>query len=188
MRKLATMAFFLVAGLLRPAEDCQADNLAVFASVQFDIGKPPRPTLLMAEDTASRMFAKAGVRMIWHAAPRDKVPRRTIVIDIDDIDPNSLQASRCLALAYARPFRDAHITVLWDRIEGIPSPALRAALLAHVLVHEITHILEASSRHSRQGIMKAHWTTDDINKMAQKPLTFDREDVNLIHVASLNKQ
>ena len=40
-------------------------------------------------------------------------------------------------------------------------------LLAHVLVHEITHVLEGVDRHTGQGVMKARWTEDDLALMAQ---------------------
>jgi hypothetical protein len=53
-------------------------------------------------------------------------------------------------------------------------------LLAHVLVHEITHILEGIPHHSQDGVMKAHWTPQDIVRMASRPLPFDPQDVALI--------
>jgi hypothetical protein len=54
-------------------------------------------------------------------------------------------------------------------------------LLAHVLVHEITHLLEGIDRHSESGVMKAHWSSDDTLEMAWKPLAFTEEDKYLIH-------
>ena len=53
--------------------------------------------------------------------------------------------------------------------------------LAHVLVHEITHILQASDRHSDSGVMKARWIAQDYEAMARKPLRFTSEDLDLIH-------
>jgi len=58
---------------------------------------------------------------------------------------------------------------------------LAPALLAHVLVHEITHILEGVARHSETGIMKANWTLRDYYDMQTKTLQFASEDVELIH-------
>jgi hypothetical protein len=54
-------------------------------------------------------------------------------------------------------------------------------LLAHVLVHEITHVLEGISRHSATGIMKDRWDDNDYSEMRRKPLRFAQEDVNLIY-------
>ena len=53
--------------------------------------------------------------------------------------------------------------------------------VAHVLVHEITHVIEGVTRHSASGIMKARWDTRDYFDMRRKPLSFAQEDVNLIY-------
>ena len=65
--------------------------------------------------------------------------------------------------------------------EAISRTALMPQLLAHVLVHEITLILQGVSRHSGEGVMKAQWGQGDFNRMLSKPLEFTSEDVSLIH-------
>jgi hypothetical protein len=70
------------------------------------------------------------------------------------------------------------ITVFLDRIEKTDFPAF---VLAHVMVHEITHIVQGVSRHSDTGLMKARWTAHDILKMRNGPLPFTREDLDLIY-------
>jgi hypothetical protein len=54
-------------------------------------------------------------------------------------------------------------------------------LLAHVLVHEITHILQGISRHSPTGIMKGQWDYDDYFEMSRRPLPFAQKDIDLIY-------
>jgi hypothetical protein len=81
-------------------------------------------------------------------------------------------------LAYAMPHEGVHIVVFWDRMECGLIPT---ELLAHVMVHEITHILEGVSRHSESGIMRAQWTEVDHKTMKTHPLSFAAEDVDLIH-------
>jgi len=54
-------------------------------------------------------------------------------------------------------------------------------VLAHVLVHEITHVLEGVARHSASGIMKARWEGADYERMHFAPLPFAGEDLRLIH-------
>ena len=66
-------------------------------------------------------------------------------------------------------------------------PYATAMLLAHVLVHEITHILEGVNWHSEVGVMKAHWTADDLMQMMYKPLPFDPQDVLLIRKGLANR-
>ena len=61
-------------------------------------------------------------------------------------------------------------------------PAINRAqiLLAHVLVHEIAHILEGVNTHSESGIMKALWSDEDLFEMMKKPLTFTASDIRII--------
>ena len=81
-------------------------------------------------------------------------------------------------LAYTNLY-EGHITVFWDRIRAAPS-APPIVVLAHVLVHEITHILQGIDRHSERGIMKSKWTLADFRAMASEPLPFTLLDVELI--------
>ena len=68
-----------------------------------------------------------------------------------------------------------------DRVAGLSRFAQPAVVLAHVLVHEITHILQGVNRHSDRRL-KAHWTPEDYRAMASKPLPFTPVDVQLIRL------
>jgi hypothetical protein len=52
---------------------------------------------------------------------------------------------------------------------------------AHVLAHEIVHILEGCSRHSASGLMKAQWNKAEISQMQSTDLPIAREDIDLVH-------
>jgi hypothetical protein len=84
------------------------------------------------------------------------------------------------ALAYALPYEGVHINVFYDRVQAATEPELTPNVLAHVLVHEITHILQGTCRHSDTGIMKARWSHTDYMEMGQRPLSFSDTDVQLI--------
>ena len=56
-----------------------------------------------------------------------------------------------------------------------------AALLAHVMAHEIAHVLQGINRHSESGILKARWSDGDCARLASLPLLFTHEDAILIH-------
>lgn len=131
-------------------------------------------TLGRAEDLAGEMFAHAGVRINWRVGhPKGEA----IMVGMSDV-PSSNHPG---ALAFALPYEGFHITVFYDRIQkGFP-PNLAPTILAHVLVHEITHILQGVDRHSETGVMKAHWTPADYAQMMlAKPLPFTDWDVKLI--------
>jgi predicted Zn-dependent protease len=84
------------------------------------------------------------------------------------------------ALAFALPYEGVHIQVFYNRVQAATEPELTPTVLAHVLAHEITHILQGTSRHSESGVMKARWNHDDYLQMKLKPLSFTEEDEQLI--------
>ena len=72
--------------------------------------------------------------------------------------------------------------MFYDRIKGQVDGSMVPRLLAHVLVHEITHILQRVGRHSVCGIMKARFNETDHFMMKGKGLGFTKEDIDLIHM------
>jgi hypothetical protein len=133
-------------------------------------------TALRAQTLASKMFAEIDVKVAWQqgsACVADAVRIRLSTNTPVDLKPG--------VLAYALPYEGTHIVVFYDRIQKAVEPGAVPYLLAHVLAHEITHILQGVNRHSASGVMKAHWEPDDFLKMKRRPLSFTEEDVTLIH-------
>jgi hypothetical protein len=130
-----------------------------------------------AEVLASEMFVRAGVKLDWRDRPGPcRGVDSAIVVDLLSTAPKSASKT---ALAAANVSDDVHIEVFLDRIPS-EFPGLRPTALAHVLVHEITHILQGVARHSETGVMKAVWTLDDYDEMRHRPLAFAPEDLELI--------
>ena len=130
-----------------------------------------------AKALAGRMFAKIGISLDWgKGEPAGESSQAYVFIDLVAETPEDRMPG---ALAYALPYEGRHITVFFDRIEKGPDPA---TVLAHVMVHEITHLLQGVSRHSDTGVMKARWTGTDFGGMRVTPLPFTREDVDLIYL------
>lgn len=160
------------------------DGMAVVPSITVRICQNSNvlgPVIGLAKLTAGSMFAQAGVRIEWWTHRQEPDPAdQVITIDITSNTPETFHRG---ALAYAQPYEGVHIRVFYDRIELLAGGRSKLpALLAHVLVHEIAHILEGISRHSQEGIMKAHWTPQDLHEMTRKPLPFEPCDVELIHL------
>jgi hypothetical protein len=65
--------------------------------------------------------------------------------------------------------------------------AFSNALLAHVIAHEIAHVLEGIDRHCAEGVMKAVWSERDYERMRRGPLPFAPEDVDLMHNGLLRR-
>jgi hypothetical protein len=122
------------------------------------------------------MFAGIGAPIEWRAGqPAASSPHGAIAIELVTETPGTFLPG---ALAYEQLYEGVHIQVFYDRIK---SKLASAELLAHVMVHEITHILQGISRHSDSGVMKANWSGEDFERMRYKALPFADEDVVLIH-------
>jgi hypothetical protein len=137
----------------------------------------PERTLRRAEGLASAMFARLDVQIDWRIG---RPNHEAVTVNISE---NSTSVNHPGTLAFALPYEGVHITVFYDRIHKTYAADVEPALLAHVLVHEIAHILEGIERHSETGIMKAHWTEAEISQMPLKPLSFAPYDVSLIQSA-----
>ena len=148
-------------------------KLTVYLRVETTERHMIRP---VAQELAAKMFSNIGISLEWKAwDPAGESSQAPIIIQLVSGTPDKSMSG---VLAYALPYEGRHITVFLDRIETMEHPAI---ILAHVMVHEITHIVQGVSRHSDTGLMKAHWTTDDIFKMRYRPLPFSREDLDLIY-------
>jgi hypothetical protein len=153
-------------------------NVTIYVSNDLNT----RGVLYQAQERAAKMFAEAGVRIDWRIGrPSGAQPERepVIVVSLEEHAPAGYSPE---ALASAKVYEGVHITVFWDRVERLSRFAQPAVVLAHVLVHEITHILQGIDRHSESGVMKAHWTPEDYRAMAAKPLPFTPQDVKLIQL------
>jgi hypothetical protein len=156
------------------AQPSRAADRKVTVCIEMPSGANDLPR---AELMASRMFAPVGVKLDWHlqhSCPGGDAIQIGISVKTA---ANEFPG----ALAYALPYEGVHTVVFYDRIGHSVSEDLCTPVLAHVLVHEITHLLEGIDRHSESGVMKAHWTRADYAQMRSKPLPFTDWDIQLIH-------
>jgi len=142
----------------------------------------PSPLVSRARTIASEMFAGIGVQIDWRAgvpAEPQRLREKAIVVRLTLETPTGFRPT---VGAFTIPTEGVHITVLYNRLAwSLAKPGLAPALLAHVLVHEITHILEGVGRHSETGVMQANWTSRDYYEMQTKNLPFTPEDIELIN-------
>jgi len=134
----------------------------------------PTSQVVRAEAQATAMFAAIGVKLDWRC--RNSTPPKPIVISLAARTPENRKDGE---LAYALPYEGTHIVILYDRVRKM-QPNQVPAVLAHVLVHELTHILQGFPRHSESGVMKAQWDSQDVAQMTWKPLPFTDDDIDLI--------
>ena len=176
MKIAAMMVMTVMAGQMARAEPPQP-KLAVHLRNNASV---PPTVRLPAMRLAIEMFATIGVRLAWRTRePHRTSSERPILIELATGTPANLAPA---ALAYALPYEGVHIKVFYDRIQRQIAPELTTGVLAHVLVHEITHVLQKIERHSGSGIMQAVWTDRDYLQMRMGLLPFAPEDVLLIQL------
>lgn len=147
--------------------------------------------ITLARRQASRLLASAGVTLEWrYGQPRsDSRGARVIGIAFAVEAPAAFcDRQHAEALAAARPYGEnvTSILVFADRIAMLGSnfhQPQTGKLLGHVLAHEIGHVLEGVSRHSKTGLMKPRWDGADYRTMFRSGLAFAPEDVYLITAA-----
>jgi hypothetical protein len=139
---------------------------------------------LQTKDLAGRMLAAVGVQVVWRVGEPKPDAAGGLVVSLrtGEAPPED---ERRGALARAYPFGGGvhSITVFQDQVQATAAASGVEVfkVTAHVLVHEIAHVLERIDRHSDTGVMKAHWTRAEYRAMAWKPLPFAEEDVEWIH-------
>ena len=130
-----------------------------------------------AQRLASKVFARIHVGVDWRELRFCPVGENALEVTLSYNTPEHQLPG---AMAYALPYEGSHIVLFYDRIRR-SHPDLVKQFLAYVLVHEVTHMLEGITRHSKSGIMKAQWDREDRFEIAIGRLEFAPEDVDLIY-------
>lgn len=162
----AVMMAVVLAGNVQGKSDFGRQVTVYFndrADVPFDVQGE-------AKAVAQGMFASIGITIHWRAGSPSEWDKGVIVIEMATGTPATRLPG---AMAYALPYEGVHIVIFWDRIKD-DSDCRK--VLARVMVHEITHVLQGTSHHPDEGIMKAHW-----NSFEARTLRFTAGDVELIY-------
>ena len=171
--KFAAFTAMTIVAVAAPVVEAQPETKVAVYVTQH--GYIPRDVRIQAQAKAYQMFAQAGVRVDWRdgKAPADASPL-TLTIDLKTNTPRTFLPG---SLAHARPYGNPYIEIFYDRLAEVQ--AVRS-LLAHVMVHEITHILQGGDWHSETGVMKATWSKEEQAEMGFRPLPFTPRDIDLI--------
>jgi hypothetical protein len=129
-----------------------------------------------AEATASAIFRKAEIQIDWRDCR--KAADGTIAIALLEHTPADADPG---AMARAFVFDRVRIEIFEPRVSR-SDDGIDHVLLAHVMAHEIAHILQGVPHHSETGVMKARWTRDDYARMHCRPLEFAPEDIERLRL------
>jgi hypothetical protein len=171
--------------VLMLAPELQAADVTVY--VQLATPTSPYPS----ECIATRMFQQVGISVAWRIANTPQTPDSGVALKValaSSAPPETYPDA--LAVSYPFASTSSPIVVFCDRIQSRAGTdaCFERTLLAHVLVHEIAHVLQGTDRHSDSGIMKSHWDASDYRLMARHCLRFEDMDVALIRKSRLLRQ
>jgi hypothetical protein len=139
-------------------------------------------TLGMARGAASRVFAAIDVKIEWCGGEPPRERGVTITLQFDPEAPPEVSRD-AMATAFPYAASGTRIHVFLGRVPSFGGRRAAGEVLGYVMAHEIAHVLEGISHHSSAGVMKAHWEAADFSQILFESLTFDPEDVALIHSA-----
>lgn len=149
-------AIAAVAGASLWAESAPMQRATVVVCIESD------PNIMRGTlQLASEIFAGIGVRIDWRGQGCP-VGVGAIVVSLSY---DRADNKRTNAFAYAQPYEGTHIVVFPNRFREFDLHQ-RLCVEAHVLVHEITHVLQGTSRHSATGIIRLDSTSATARKCA----------------------
>lgn len=136
----------------------------------------------LAQGYTNRVYRAIGVRLQWkHScnesernAPGTRVAPNLATISVEWVlrAPASVSPS---AYAAAHPFQytGTRISLYADRLTpALEEPGHAAAILGHVLAHEIGHVILGHNGHAETGLLKANWSAAEQLGMLYRPLQF----------------
>jgi hypothetical protein len=185
MKTLWVLGIMTMAALSARAEECRL-------SVYVHSAPEHREMVTRAQFMTGAMFREIGVDVRWNTgnvrAKAEAGCGAPIEVQVDATAPGGSRFPSD-ALAYAMPGAHSGVCIhlFMDRITSNRGAAWATIVAAHVLAHEITHVLEGVCRHSEDGVLKAHWTYADFQQMKNHPLPFAQDDVELIRMGIANR-
>ncbi|MEJ7606838.1 MAG: hypothetical protein WKF37_11355, partial [Bryobacteraceae bacterium] len=157
----------------------------------------PQELLFTARREAERILSDAQVKIDWVEAMS---PCRNVAesqTDLPVCPQPSLTIkllSRAMGARLHRPAKEFGLAtgttgyIFWDRIEGLKRGAIsRSQLLAHVLAHEIGHILLGRGAHAPNGLMQPNWDSTNLVRAGQGGFRFTPQQIERLRDVPVNK-
>jgi hypothetical protein len=152
----------------------------------YNGGQVPTRTLRKAEDGATRIFEKTGIKITWRepkppvseggGSPDPWVPTNIEVRIFKRPMINEVPVKEEVT-GFVWSFETNIAAILYDRVQDLAASkrADVATILGIVMAHEIGHLLLRSHEHSSEGVMRQNWPPGDLQSAAQGRLHFTAE-------------
>jgi hypothetical protein len=145
-------------------------------------------TLERAEGEAGRVLREVGIEVLWLNCPRlmsleASLGRCSEASFPSHLHLRILRASHDLKVSTlgvsfsAEDGRGCYADLFYEPIRQLQeethvSPSV---ILGHAMAHELGHLLLGTNSHSPSGLMRAHWTREDLANASKGNLLFSKE-------------
>ncbi len=182
--KLSLLMSVMFCGILADGQSVQV--LPQVAVCVYNDSNASAPTVLKAEQIATRIFRDAGVDLAWVDARQSGkaacagVPtgnRSSLMLRIVS-SPLTLADTAFGAAFLSEDGWGRYADVFYAPLQKLSAGGKvdASTLLAHVMAHEIGHLLLGSNAHAHLGLMRAHWESGDLRRAAMGGLLFTGDE------------
>jgi hypothetical protein len=151
----------------------------------YNDAQVPSDTLTPAEQQAARIFSRAGFDVTWLNCTHVNSGRGARACNEIDVPGHlalriiapfaSSTSDAAFGVAFLAPDGTGRYSdVFWKRAQELHanSNVDLAGILGSVIAHEMGHLLLGSNAHAISGIMRAHWESDELHRIAMGTLMF----------------
>jgi hypothetical protein len=140
-------------------------------------------TLRRAQQQAGRILRMAGLNVAWidsqsrNASRHDQHggPLYTTEFSLRIVPHSGNLADRVFGVSFLGADGSGRYgDIFYDTAERLTETAHinLADVLGHVIAHELGHLLLGTNAHSPEGIMRPHWSSDELRSLARGRLLF----------------
>jgi len=164
----------------------QSDLIHLRVSV-FNSSPISPSTIEYGEGEAGLVLREAGVEVIWLNCPQDAQHEASSGLCSEASFPSHLhlrmlRASRGLkattvGISFSAEGKGCYADLFYEPIQQLQGGtyASPSVILGHAMAHELGHLLLGTNSHSLTGLMRAHWTPEDLANASKGKLRFSRE-------------
>ena len=179
-------------GLVLAAQAKEPDSRTEITVQLYNYAKAPKKEVRQAEVTVGWLFQKAGIDVRWVECPQPDLARGADQVCQQAADPRLFVLSIInwdsprgsdSVLGFALLQGEAnHAAVVYPRIKAVVEEngvSQDCDLAGNALAHELAHLVFRSTQHG-EGIMQTAWARGDYRLMAQRQLSFTREQGRML--------
>jgi hypothetical protein len=164
--------------------DSRRADAQVTVSVYNDAQVPP-DILARAEDQAAKIFLRVRLEVTWLLCTHTNSRARPQPVTVWTSQPTSRYGSSVIhqaplaiarsGVAFLSPDGTGRYSdVFWKRTQSLhaSSNVDLGGILGSVIAHEMGHLLLGSNAHAISGIMRPHWESGELHRIAMGTLMF----------------